>query len=86
MLIMKKNKLAILKSKTDDDIRKCLCASFYQQLAKLTKMNLNGQPEFVNLRHSYMKMFLHPTSSLLDSNLSTNYVIYHELVLTKKSI
>ena len=27
---------------------------------------------------------LHPTSSLLDSNLSTNYVIYHELVLTKK--
>lgn len=84
MLIMKKNKLAILKSKTDDDIRKCLCASFYQQLAKLTKMNLNGQPEFVNLRHSYMKMFLHPTSSLLDSNLSTNYVIYHELVLTKK--
>ena len=83
-LIMQKNKLTILKSKNDNDIRKCLCASFYQQLAKLIKMNLNGQPEFINLRHSYMKMFLHPTSCLLDSNLSTNYVIYHELILTKK--
>ncbi|KAL6454619.1 prp16 Pre-mRNA-splicing factor ATP-dependent RNA helicase prp16 [Candida maltosa Xu316] len=83
-LIMKKNKLQILRSHNDDDIRRCLCGSFYQQSAKLTKMNLSSQPEFVNLRHSYMKMYLHPTSSLLESNLSSNYVIYHELVLTKK--
>ncbi|KAG7663287.1 uncharacterized protein J8A68_003201 [[Candida] subhashii] len=84
LLIMQKNKLPILKSRNDEHIRKCLCASFYQQSAKISKMNVHGNPEFVNLRHSYMKMYLHPTSSLLDMNLSSNFVIYHELVLTTK--
>lgn len=84
MLIMKKLKLPIWKSRNDEDIKKCLCASFYQQLAKLSKMSLTGQPEFINLRHNYIKMYLHPTSCLLESNLSSNYVIYHELILTKK--
>ena len=84
MLIMKKLKIPILKSRNDEDIKKCLCASFYQQLAKLNKSSLNGQPEFINLRHNYIKMYLHPTSCLLESNLSSNYVIYHELILTKK--
>lgn len=31
-----------------------------------------------------MKMYLHPTSSLLNSNLSLNFVIYHDLILTSK--
>ncbi|RCK59316.1 Pre-mRNA-splicing factor ATP-dependent RNA helicase prp16 [Candida viswanathii] len=84
MLIMKKLKIPIWKSRNDEDIKRCLCASFYQQLAKLSKMSLNGQPEFINLRHSYMKMYLHPTSCLLETNLSSNYIVYHELILTKK--
>lgn len=83
-LIMKKNKFKIVRAKDDEDIKKCLCASFFQQLAKLMKINIHGSPEFMNLRHKYMKMHLHPTLSLNGSNLSSPYVIYHELVLTTK--
>lgn len=83
-LIMKKNKFKVIRAKDDDDIKRCLCASFFQQLAKLMKINIHGSPEFMNLRHKYMKMHLHPTSSLNGSNLSSPYVIYHELVLTRK--
>ncbi|KAI5963496.1 uncharacterized protein KGF55_002376 [Candida pseudojiufengensis] len=82
--IMAKRKLPILRSYNDEDIKKCLCASFYQQSALLVKNHINGTPEFQNLRHSYMKMYLHPTSGLNNSNLSSNFVIYHELVLTSK--
>ncbi|CUM64605.1 uncharacterized protein PRCAT00002213001 [Priceomyces carsonii] len=84
LLIMKKNKLPILGSRSDEDIKKCLCASFYQQLAKLVKMNINGSSEFINLRHNYMKMYLHPTSALNEGGLTSKYVIYHELILTSK--
>jgi pre-mRNA-splicing factor ATP-dependent RNA helicase DHX38/PRP16 len=84
MLIMQKSHLPIIRAKSDKDVRKCLAASFYQQLAKLTKINVNGSAEFVNLRHNYMKMHLHPTSALNGTNLNSNYVVYHELVLTTK--
>lgn len=83
-LIMQKRKLPFYRAKNDDDIRRCLCAAFYHQLAKLVKTGIHGAPEFVNLRHPYMKMYLHPTSSLLNSNLSLNFVIYHDLILTSK--
>ncbi|KAG5416812.1 hypothetical protein I9W82_005542 [Candida metapsilosis] len=83
-LIMQKRKLPFYRAKNDDDIRRCLCAAFYHQSAKLVKMGVHGTPEFVNLRHNYMKMYLHPTSSLLNSNLSSNFVIYHDLILTSK--
>ncbi|CAK9436422.1 uncharacterized protein LODBEIA_P09800 [Lodderomyces beijingensis] len=84
VLIMQKNKLPLVKSFSDNSVRECLCAAFFQQSAKLVKTNLNGNPEFANLRHSYMKMYLHPTSTLLDSNMRSNFVIYHELILTSK--
>lgn len=83
-LILKKSKQPLLAARNDDDIRKCICASFYHQLAKLSKTNMFGQSEFVNLRHKYMKMYLHPTSGLNKSALMTNYVVYHELILTNK--
>ncbi|KAI3406438.2 hypothetical protein KGF56_000919 [Candida oxycetoniae] len=82
--IMQKNKLPVLKSPRDENVRKCLCAAYYQQSAKLVKTNVNGAAEFMNLRHSYMNMYLHPTSSLLNCNLSSNFVIFHELILTSK--
>ncbi|KAK6456505.1 P-loop containing nucleoside triphosphate hydrolase protein [Scheffersomyces xylosifermentans] len=84
VLIMKKNNFPLTRSKSDEDVRKCLCASFYQQSAKLVKVNVGGATEFLNLRHSYMKMYLHPTSSLIGSTPESIYVIYHELVLTTK--
>lgn len=86
-LIMKQSHLPILKSKSDDDIRKCLCAALFHQLAKLIKSNISGtsQAEYVNLRHNYMKMYLHPTSGLNGgTDMAPPYVIYHELVLTTK--
>ncbi|KAG7193272.1 DEAH-box RNA helicase prp16 [Scheffersomyces spartinae] len=83
-LILKRYKHPFLHARNDDDIRKCICASFYHQLAKLSKTNMFGESEFVNLRHKYMKMYLHPTSGLNKSSLMTNYVVYHELILTSK--
>ncbi|KAI5960705.1 hypothetical protein CANMA_003967 [Candida margitis] len=82
--IMQKKNLPFYRAKNDDDIRRCLCAAYYHQSAKLVKMGVNGTPEFINLRHNYMKMYLHPTSGLLNSNLGSNFVIYHDLILTSK--
>lgn len=84
LLILRKKNMPVVRARSDNDIRKCLAASFYQQLAKLVKNSVHGSPEFINMRHQYMKMYLHPTSSLNGSSLSTNYVIYHDLILTTK--
>lgn len=86
MLIMNKKQFPVLKSKTDSDIRKCLCAAFFQQLAKLVKMGGGrGQVEYANLRQTYMTMYLHPTSALAGGgDLSPPFVVYDELVLTTK--
>lgn len=87
LLILQKNKLPLLKAKNDSDIRKCLCAAYFHQLAKLVKMNGGGRgfAEYANLRQSYMKMYLHPTSALVGgTEMSPQYVVYDELVLTTK--
>lgn len=87
LLIMEKSRLKLLKSRSDEDIRKCLCASFYQQLAKLVKINIGntGNSEYIHLRHNYMKMYLHPTSALNGgTSMAPAYVVYHELILTNK--
>lgn len=87
LLIMKKLKFPVLSSKNDDDIRRCICASFYNQAAKLLKMNLSlsGQAEYIHLRHNFMRMYLHPTSALNGgTDLAPAFVVYHELILTTK--
>lgn len=87
LLIMATNKYPVIKAKDDKDVRKCLCAAYFQQLAKLVKTNGGGrgQAEYANLRHNYMKMYLHPTSALAGgADISPQYVIYDELVLTTK--
>lgn len=86
LLIMNKRKFPVLKSKSDRDIRKCLCAAYFQQLAKLVKMGGGrGQVEYANLRQTYMTMYLHPTSALAGGgDLSPPFVVYDELVLTTK--
>lgn len=87
LLIMAANKYPVTKAKDDRDVRKCLCAAYFQQLAKLVKSNGGGrgQAEYANLRHSYMKMYLHPTSALAGgADISPQYVVYDELVLTTK--
>lgn len=86
MLIMNKKQFPVLKSKSDTDIRRCLCAAYFQQLAKLVKMGGGrGQVEYANLRQTYMTMYLHPTSALAGGgDLSPPFVVYDELVLTTK--
>lgn len=87
LLIMKKKDLSVVRLKSDDDIRKCLCAAYYQQLAKLVKISISGndQAEYTNLRYTFMKMYLHPTSALNGgTSMAPSYVVYHELVLTSK--
>lgn len=85
-LIMVKKNYPVVKASSDTDIRRCLCASYFQQLATLLKMSSGGgQAEYTNLRHAYMKMYVHPTSALVGgTDLSPSFVVYDELVLTKK--
>lgn len=87
VLIMKNKKLPVVSNKDDEIIKKCICATFFQQLARLLKINLlnSNQIEYINLRHHFMKLYLHPTSVLNNSrDLAPEYVVYHELILTKK--
>ena len=85
ILIMKKNKLPILKSTNNDTIRKCLCAVYFHQLATLAKTDFNKGSVYTHLRQSYMNMHLHPTSALNSgAEAMASHVIYHELILTTK--
>lgn len=67
----------------DDRVRRCLCAAFFQQAARLVRLHPGAAAEYVNLRHAYMRMFLHPTSAL-NGELAPPYVVYHELILTNR--
>lgn len=85
--IMKKNGYPLVLNKNDADIRKCICAAYFHQLARLVRMGASGrgQAEYANLRQPYLKMFLHPTSALIGGlDLSPQFVVYDELVLTTK--
>lgn len=69
----------------EDTVRKCLCAGFFASAAVVERVNpTSGSPEFLLLRHRYMKLYLHPTSVLVGANLLCPYVIYHQLMMTLK--
>ena len=61
-----------------DIIRKCICAAYFHQAARI-----KGVGEYVNMRNG-MPCHLHPTSSLYGMGYTPDYVIYHELLLTSK--
>ena len=61
-----------------DIIRKCICAAYFHQAARI-----KGVGEYVNMRTG-MPCHLHPTSSLYGMGYTPDYVIYHELLLTSK--
>lgn len=85
VLIMKKNKLPIQRCTDNDRIRKCLCAIYFHQLAKLARTDFNRGSVYTHLRQSYMNMYLHPTSALNSgAEAMASHVIYHELILTAK--
>ncbi|XP_060693991.1 pre-mRNA-splicing factor ATP-dependent RNA helicase PRP16 isoform X1 [Hemiscyllium ocellatum] len=77
--IMMQQRMNIVSCGTDwDVIRKCICAAYFHQAAKL-----KGIGEYVNVRTG-MPCHLHPTSSLFGMGYTPDYIVYHELVMTSK--
>ena len=77
--IMKSEKIGFVSCGPDwDVVRKCICAAYFHQSAKL-----KGLGEYVNMRTG-MPCHLHPTSALHGRGFSPDYIVYHELVMTSK--
>ncbi len=77
--IMEQQKMRLVSSGSDwDVIRKCVCAAFFHQAARL-----KGIGEYVNTRTG-MPMHLHPTSALFGMGFTADHIVYHELVMTTK--
>merc|ERR1719228_2112908 len=77
--IMESQKMELISCGTDwDVVRKCICAAFFHQAAKL-----KGIGEYVNARNG-MPANLHPTSALFGLGFTADYVVYHELIMTTK--
>ncbi|KAI9350480.1 P-loop containing nucleoside triphosphate hydrolase protein [Zopfochytrium polystomum] len=77
--IMKTEKLGIVSCGNNwDVIRKCICSSFFFQAARL-----KGIGEYVNMRTG-MPCHLHPTSALYGRGYTPDYIVYHELIMTRK--
>ncbi|XP_039619262.1 pre-mRNA-splicing factor ATP-dependent RNA helicase PRP16 isoform X1 [Polypterus senegalus] len=77
--IMVQQRLSLVSCGSDwDIIRKCICAAYFHQAAKL-----KGIGEYVNVRTG-MPCHLHPTSALFGMGYTPDYIVYHELVMTTK--
>ncbi|CUS24823.1 LAQU0S20e00672g1_1 [Lachancea quebecensis] len=75
--LMNKKKIPVVSSGTDWDIvRKCICAGYAHQAAKLS-----GLSRYTQLRNG-LELRIHPTSALFGAGDLPSYVIYHELLLT----
>lgn len=61
-----------------DSIRKAIGIAFFYQAARR-----KGIGEYINIR-SNIVCSLHPTCAMYGSGLSPDYVVYHELIMTKK--
>eukprot|EP00054_Salpingoeca_dolichothecata_P014406 m.81349 g.81349 ORF g.81349 m.81349 type:complete len:876 (+) comp20973_c1_seq2:1441-4068(+) len=77
--IMKQQRLSHISCGSSWDIvRKCICAAFFHQAARL-----KGIGEYVNARTG-MPAHLHPTSALYGLGFTPDYVTYHDLIMTTK--
>ncbi|KAH8915069.1 Pre-mRNA splicing factor [Atractiella rhizophila] len=77
--IMKQQNLDTVSCGTDwDIIRKCICAGYFHQAARV-----KGIGEYMNCRTG-IPMHLHPTSALYGLGYLPDYTVYHELILTSK--
>lgn len=61
-----------------DSIRKAIAMAFFYQASRR-----KGIGEYINIR-SGVVCGLHPTSAMFGSGLSPDYVVYHELIMTRK--
>ncbi|CAF3769162.1 unnamed protein product [Rotaria sp. Silwood1] len=76
--IMDSQKLDVRSCRNSDVVRKCICAAYFHQAARL-----KGIGEYVNLRTG-MPCQLHPTSALFGCGFIPDYIVYHELIMTTK--
>lgn len=77
--IMEQQKMKLVSCGSDwDVVRKCICAAFFHQAARL-----KGIGEYVNTRTG-MPAHLHPTSALFGMGFTADHIVYHELVMTSK--
>jgi len=76
--IMDSQKLDVKSCGNWDIVRKCICAAYFHQAARL-----KGIGEYVNLRTG-MPCHLHPTSALFACGFTPDYIVYHELIMTTK--
>uniref|UniRef100_A0ACD5VA63 Uncharacterized protein n=1 Tax=Avena sativa TaxID=4498 RepID=A0ACD5VA63_AVESA len=61
-----------------DVVRKAICSAYFQNAARL-----KGVGEYVNCQNG-TPCHLHPSSALYGLGYTPDYIVYHELVLTKK--
>lgn len=61
-----------------DIVRKAICSAYFANAAKL-----KGIGEYVNMRKG-IPCHLHPSSALFGMGYNPEYVVYHELIMTKK--
>lgn len=77
--IMQKNKMNIIScGNCWDDVRKTITAAYFHNAARS-----KGLGEYINLK-SGMVCHLHPTSALYGLGYTPEYIVYHELIYTKK--
>ncbi|KII72757.1 Pre-mRNA-splicing factor ATP-dependent RNA helicase PRP16 [Thelohanellus kitauei] len=78
-LIMESQKMALLSCGFEwDIIRKCICAAYFHQAARL-----KGVGEYVQMRTG-MPCYLHPSSALYGMGYTPDHVVYHELLMTTR--
>lgn len=76
--IARSEKMAESNCDNWDLIRKAVGTAFFYQAARR-----KGIGEYINVR-SGVVCGLHPTSAMYGSGLTPDYVVYHELIMTKK--
>lgn len=77
--IMKKNRIDLTTTGSDwDTVRRALTSGYFHHAARL-----KGIGEYVNLLTG-MPCHLHPSSALYGMGYTPEYVVYNELVMTKK--
>jgi pre-mRNA-splicing factor ATP-dependent RNA helicase DHX38/PRP16 len=76
--IMKGDGMGVTSCDDWDTIRRAVASSYYYQAARR-----KGMSDYINVR-SGVVCGLHPTSSIYGTGMTPEYVVYHELVFTKK--
>lgn len=76
--IMQSKRHQIESTEDWDIVRKAICSAYFANAAKL-----KGIGEYVNMRKG-IPCHLHPSSALFGMGYNPEYVVYHELIMTKK--